>query len=88
MKKKILNQEKLQKIWIKNLWIWKKINQRVRIVEDDRGEFVVQTREPKFNLFKKKWTEWDKQHNFRNLKNGIKKKTLLYRDDFNERIWC
>lgn len=74
MKKKNLSPEKLQKLWVKKLRVWKNINERIRIVEDKRGQFVVQTREVLFNPLKKTWTEWTDLHNFSAYKNALKRK--------------
>lgn len=74
MKKKKLSPEKLQKLWDKKLRIWKIVNERVRIIEDDREQFVVQTRDVLFNPFKKTWTEWTDLHEFSAYKNALKRK--------------
>lgn len=74
MKKKEMTPEKLQKLWVKNLRVWKNINERVRIVEDERGQYIVQTREVLFPPLKKTWSEWYDLHNFSTYKNALKRK--------------
>jgi hypothetical protein len=44
MSKKKMSPEKIKKLWVKNLRIWRKILKYVRIVEDAKGNYEVQTR--------------------------------------------
>ena len=67
-KKKIIAQKK----WVKTLRFWKKINERIRIIEDDSGQFIVQVRE--FLPFRNKYTEWEDIHQFSTYKHALKRK--------------
>lgn len=40
-----MSSEEIQKSWVKNLRIWRKISKYVRIVEDSKGYYEVQARE-------------------------------------------
>lgn len=52
--------------------IWKKICDRVRIVEDGKGYFVVEAREK--DPFKKDFEDWHQLNTFGNLKQALNKK--------------
>ena len=39
-----MSSEKAQKLWVKNLRIWRKISKYVRIIKDEKGNYNVQTR--------------------------------------------
>ena len=67
-KKKISDQKK----WVKTLRFWKKINERIRIIENDNGQFIVQVRE--FLPFKNRYTEWEDIHDFSTYKQALKRK--------------
>ena len=62
----------IQKKWVKSLKFWKKINERIRIIENDSKQFVVQTRE--CLPLKNKFTEWKDIHNFSTYKQALKRK--------------
>jgi len=93
MKKKKLNPEQLQKQWVKNLRIWVRISNRVRVIEDKPGRFSVQAREH-FPL-KRKYGEWHELNSFGAMKHALKKKHSYivmilmrdfgYRNDFVKR---
>jgi len=72
MKKKKLTQEQLQKHWVKKLRIWKKISNRVRIVETQPGRFSVQARE--YFPIRREYGEWHELNSFGAMKHALKKK--------------
>lgn len=52
--------------------IWKKICDRVRIIDDGRGYFIVQAREKL--PFKRGFTEWHDLNSYGAYKHAVKKK--------------
>lgn len=60
------------KNWKKSLRIWKKISNHIRIIEDDKGQYHVQTR-VLLGLFKGV-SEWETLNTFSSLKQALKRK--------------
>jgi len=93
MKKKKLTPEQLHKQWVKNLRIWTKFSNRVRVIEDNAGRFSVQSRE--YLPIKRVYTEWRELNSFGAMKHALKKKHSYivmilmrdfgYRNDFVKR---
>jgi len=72
MKKKKLSPEQLQKKWVKTLRIWKKISNRVRVLETEPGRYSVQSR--MYDPFKREYSEWHEMNSFGAMKHALKKK--------------
>ena len=63
---------KQQKKWHKTLRIWRKISNRVRVVENKPGRFAVEARE--YNPIKRQWGEWHELNSYGAMKHALKKK--------------
>ena len=73
MRKKKLNGEQLQRLWVKKLRIWRKINQRVRIVKR-KDAYDVQIRNT--IGFGNKFGEWHTENTFSKLSKALKRKEV------------
>ena len=74
MKKKKMSPEKSQKLWVKNLRIWRKISKYIRIIEDKKGNHEVQIRKY-YGLFSG-MSEWHTLNMYSTYRKAVEQRNM------------